>query len=113
MKKLFFTNHSLERCQQRGISADVAEFIFNYGDRKKTHQDDRYMITKNCIKKNIHSDEFFNRFLKKNDKSIQGTAIIVRRESLITVMKVTKSIKENTSSLRRHRQMRSLFSEAV
>lgn len=103
MKKLFFTKHASTRCQQRGVSEDVAAFIFNYGIKSNTHGDERFIVTNNCIKKNYYADEFFQRFFSKYEKQIRGTAIIVKRDTLITIMKLTKGIKNNVSSLRKHR----------
>tara|TARA_B100001057_G_scaffold61146_1_gene54446 strand:- start:9453 stop:9803 length:351 start_codon:yes stop_codon:yes gene_type:complete len=103
MKKLFFTKHASTRCQQRGINKDVAAFIFNYGIKSNTHEDERFIVTNKCIKRNFYKDDFFQRFFLKYEKQIRGTAIIVKRDSLITVMKLTKGVKNNTSSLRKHR----------
>tara|TARA_B100000035_G_scaffold302642_1_gene300447 strand:+ start:304 stop:654 length:351 start_codon:yes stop_codon:yes gene_type:complete len=104
MKKLFFTKHASARCQQRGVSEDIATFIFNYGIKSNTHEDERFIVTNKCIKKNYYEDEFFQKFFCKYEKQIRGTAIIVKRDSLITVMKLTKGIKNNASSLRKHRK---------
>ena len=63
MKKLFFTKHATARCQQRGVSEDIATFIFNYGIKSNTHEDERFIVTNKCIKKNYNEDEFFQKFL--------------------------------------------------
>ena len=93
MKKLFFTKHASIRCQQRGINEDIASFIFNYGAKSNTHGDNRFLITRGCINKNFHTDEYFKKFFSKHEKQIKGTAIIVNRDVLITVMKISKSFK--------------------
>lgn len=112
MKKLFLTKHASIRCQQRGISEDVAAFIFNYGAKSNTHRDNRFLITKNCINKNFHTDEYFRKFFSKHEKQIKGTAIIVNRDVLITVMKLSKTFKNNVSSLRRHRNQNFKYMKA-
>ena len=75
MKKLFFTEHALYRCQQRGVNTDIVEFIYNYGIKSNKHGDKRFLITKNCINKYFHEDEYFRKFfsnMKNNSKEPQS-----------------------------------------
>ena len=104
MKKLSVTKHAALRCQQRGVNTDIVEFIYNYGIKSNTHGDKRFLITKNCINKYFHEDEYFRKFFSKYEKQLKGTAIIVNRDVLITVMKLSKNLKTNVSSLRSHRK---------
>ena len=45
MKKLFFTEHALYRCQQ-DVNTDIVEFIYNYGIKSNTHGDKRFLLQK-------------------------------------------------------------------
>jgi hypothetical protein len=48
----------------------------------------------------MFKDKYFKDFFLKHEKCIAGTAIIVHRSVLVTVFKVNKRLKENTSSKR-------------
>ena len=39
-----YTSHSITRCQQRGVKAEVADFVVAYGDFTRTHQDRKFFI---------------------------------------------------------------------
>ena len=88
--KINFSQHSLVRCQQRGIKGDVVEFIFNHGDYVNTHNDKKYFINKKKLKKLFFQNKDF---IKKNDQSILNTAVIVNSNNIITAMKIHKNKK--------------------
>ena len=48
-KNMIFTNHSIVRCQQRGVSKDVVEFICKHGKKVNTHGDHKYFINKKAL----------------------------------------------------------------
>lgn len=84
-----FTNHSIVRCQQRGISEEVAAFIFKYGNFVRTHNDRKYFINKSKLKKLFQKHK---PFILKNDKEILSTAVIANNKTIITTMKISKKI---------------------
>ena len=101
MKKLYKTKHAVLRLQQRGISNDVAEFIYEHGDKIRDHQSYRYFFTKKALK-NISETKEYENFIKKNDKQLNKVALIVDNDVLITAMHSTKRVKKNKNNKRKH-----------
>jgi hypothetical protein len=88
-KNMTFTNHSTIRCQQRGVSKDVVEFICKHGKKVNTHGDHKYFINKKALN-NLMIKE--RGFISKNDKQILSTAVVCKNDVIITVMKITTKI---------------------
>ena len=95
------TKHAELRLQQRGISTNVAEFIFKHGEKIRDHQSYRYFFTKRALKGFSENKEYKD-FVKKNDKQLRKVAIIVDKDVLITAMHNTKRIKKNKNNKRKH-----------
>ena len=97
-----YTDHGIERMQQRGAKAEVVEFIFKNGKSKKTYRkknnlvlsSKQYFINKKELKKLKYKDI---NFVKKNEKEILNTVIVAcpKNELLITVTKANKKIMWN------------------
>mgnify|MGYP002877894651 CR=1 FL=1 len=102
MNKLYKTKHARLRLQQRGISTNVAEFIFEHGEKIRDHQSYRYFFTKRALK-SFSGNKDYKDFVKKNDKQLSKVAIIVNKDVLITAMHNTKRIKKNKNNKRKHR----------
>ena len=76
-----FTDHSIERMQQRGTKAEVVEFISKNGKSKKTYRkksnlvlsSKQYFINKKELNKLKYRDI---NFVKKNEKEILNTVIV-------------------------------------
>ncbi len=93
MSDLNFTNHARLRCQQRGISVPVVEFVVEHGNAVRTHNDKKFYINKSMLNALKHKN---NDFVKKNDKYILTTAVIVNGNNVITCMKKkSKKLKWN------------------
>jgi hypothetical protein len=87
-----YTSHSITRCQQRGVKAEVADFVVAYGDFTRTHQDRKFFINKSKLKKLFLNHK---EFILKNDKQILSTAVIANGNTIITVMKKINKLKWN------------------
>ena len=92
MQQITFSNHSLTRCQQRGISPDVVKFIVKYGDTFNTHEDKKFFINKKRLNKVQHIDK---KFISKHDQQILSTAVICNKNHVISAMKINKTVKWN------------------
>ena len=92
MQQNTFSNHSITRCQQRGISQDVVKFIIKYGNGFKTHEDKKFFVNKKRLNKIKHEERSF---ISKNDKQILSTAVICNKNHVISAMKITKAVKWN------------------
>jgi hypothetical protein len=89
MSEVIFTNHSILRCQQRGINQEVAKFIYKYGAKVNTHGEKKYFINK----KKLNSLKYKEKdFISKNDKHILSTAIVCSNNIVVTVMKITNKV---------------------
>ena len=94
-----FTNHGIERMQQRGAKAEVIEYIFKNGKSKKSYRkiknlhlhSKQYFINKKVLNKIKYKDI---NFVKKNEKEILNTIIVAcpKNELLITVTKANKQL---------------------
>ena len=87
---MVFSNHSIIRCQQRGVTKDVVKFICKHGKKINTHGDKKIFINKKTLKNLMFTERDF---ISKNDKQILNTAVVCNKEVVITVMKITKKIK--------------------
>tara|TARA_B100001027_G_C16128132_1_gene268000 strand:+ start:249 stop:572 length:324 start_codon:yes stop_codon:yes gene_type:complete len=101
MNKLYLTKHAILRLQQRGISTDIVEFIYEHGEKIRDHQSYRYFFTKKALK-NISEIKEYEYFIKKNDKQLNKVTLIVDKDVLITAMHNTKRIKKNKNNKRKH-----------
>ena len=85
---LKYSSHSKIRCQQRGIAAEVISFIVKYGKCRISHQDKKYFINRKIIKKLRYKHESF---IKKFDKQILSTGVIVHDGIVVTAFKINKN----------------------
>ena len=88
---LEFTCHAQKRIQQRGLTKEIVQYIFDNGLKTKTHQDVRYIFnTKKQKQKNreLLSDPFFKKF----QKQIENTALIVHGGVLVTAYRIDRRI---------------------
>jgi len=92
MENIIFTNHSLTRCQQRGISQDVVKFIIKYGNTFNTHEDKKFFINKKRLSKLTFKEKGF---IAKNDKQILNTAVVCNKNVVVSAMKITNHVKWN------------------
>tara|TARA_B100000767_G_C19331854_1_gene355990 strand:+ start:224 stop:517 length:294 start_codon:yes stop_codon:yes gene_type:complete len=83
--ELRHTNHSNIRCQQRGIKAEVIEFIVKYGNSKNTHTHKKYFINKKILNKLKYKHDSF---IRKFDKQILTTGVILKKNIVITAFKI-------------------------
>ena len=88
----YYSKHAQKRCHQRGIPSEVVDCILEYGIYKNTYKNLKLFIRKRDLK-----------FLKKEkpsifckyEKQLKNTALVICSEtySIITAMKITKSIR--------------------
>ena len=86
--KLEHSSHSSIRCQQRGIREEVINFIVKYGQSRNSHQDKKYFINRKIIKKLRYRHESF---IKKFDKQILATGVVVHDGIVVTAFKIDKN----------------------
>ena len=86
---MVFSNHSIIRCQQRGVSKDVVKFICKHGKKINSHGDKKIFINKKALNNLMFTEKDF---ISKNDKQILSTAVVCNEDVIITVMKITTKI---------------------
>lgn len=82
---LKYTKHCNLRCQQRGISIDVIDFIVEHGRFKNSHRDKKYYINKKILNKLKHKHRTF---LKKFERQVLKTGVILNKDTVITAFKI-------------------------
>tara|TARA_B100000242_G_C42888664_1_gene412292 strand:+ start:140 stop:409 length:270 start_codon:yes stop_codon:yes gene_type:complete len=89
---MVYSQHCIKRCQQRGISKPVIDFIICHGSFINSHHDRKYFINKSKLKALFYKHKCF---ILKNDKQILSTSVIVNGDVVITAMKKTKQVRWN------------------
>ena len=82
---LKYTKHCNIRCQQRGISSEVVDFIVEHGKFKNSHNDKKYYINKKILNKLKYKHK---NFLKKFEKQILKTGVIINKNTVITAFNI-------------------------
>ena len=82
---LKYTKHCTIRCQQRGIDKKVIDFIVRYGNFRNSHKDKKYFINKKMLYRHKHKHKDF---LKKYERKILKTGVIVNKNTVITAFNI-------------------------
>jgi len=84
---LEFTYHAQKRIQQRGLTKEIVQFIFDNGLKTNSHQDKRYIFN---VKKQKQKNRelLLDPFFKKFQKQIENTALIVHGRVLVTAYRI-------------------------
>ena len=84
---LEFTNHAQKRIQQRGLTREIVQFIFENGMKTNSHQDKRYIFNSKKQKQK-NRKLLLDPFFKKFQKQIENTALIVHGRVLVTAYRI-------------------------
>lgn len=82
---LKYSQHCILRCQQRGIDKKVIDFIVRYGKFRNSHRDKKYYINKKLLHKYKYKHK---NFLKKFEREILKTGVIVNKNTVITAFNI-------------------------
>ena len=89
-KNLELSTHAKIRCQQRGIPLEAINFIYIHGRSTNTHGSKKYF----CTKKILNNLKFLeSEVIRKFDKYILNTAIVINNGTLITAMRINRRIR--------------------
>ena len=84
------SKHANKRISQRGVSKKVIEYILSYGSCVHTHGDSKFFLKKETLKFLCSEDSIF---IKQNEKQLLNTAVVCDQNTVITVMKRFKKIR--------------------
>jgi len=85
--QLELTNHAQKRIQQRGLTKEIVQFIFENGIKTNSHQDKRYIFNSKKQKQK-NRQLLLDPFFKKFQKQIENTALIVHGRVLVTAYRI-------------------------
>ena len=85
--QLELTNHAQKRIQQRGLTREIVQFIFENGIKTNSHQDKRYIFNSKKQKQK-NRKLLLDPFFKKFQKQIENTALIVHGRVLVTAYRI-------------------------
>ena len=82
---LKYTKHCNVRCQQRGISLEVINFIVMHGKFKNSHTHKKYYINKKILNNLRHKHKTF---LKRFETQVLKTGVILNKNTVITAFNI-------------------------